>query len=203
MNPNSLIANKQNAMIEGIDRSVFRELLHSTFDIVTEEALMERIFCTWDKGFEGLPLRLEGWICGLSIFLKGTPAEKTAFCFRVYDLNGDNFITRDEMFTLLRWCQRFRETFLINLKHFFLSTEIVSSSTRKTTIPMSLSRIWLRLRCESSTSTRTERCPSWTTRRPSKLTVCCSKLSVKFFQLTVPLIAFYRLFSECFAWFGV
>lgn len=102
MNPNSLIANKQNAMIEGIDRSVFRELLHSTFDIVTEEALMERIFCTWDKGFEGLPLRLEGWICGLSVFLKGTAAEKTAFCFRVYDLNGDNFITRDEMFTLLR-----------------------------------------------------------------------------------------------------
>lgn len=102
MNPNSLIANKQNATIEGIDRSVFRELLHSTFDIVTEEALMERIFCTWDKGFEGLPLRLEGWVCGLSIFLKGTSAEKTAFCFRVYDLNGDNFITRDEMFILLR-----------------------------------------------------------------------------------------------------
>jgi Ca2+-binding EF-hand superfamily protein len=102
MNPNSLIANKQSSSIEGIDRSVFRELLHSTFDIVTEEALMERIFCTWDKGFEGLPLRLEGWICGLSIFLKGTPAEKTAYCFRIYDLNGDSFITRDEMFTLLR-----------------------------------------------------------------------------------------------------
>ena len=102
MNPNSLIANKQASTIEGIDRSVFRELLHSTFDIVTEEALMERIFCTWDKGYEGLPLRLEGWICGLSIFLKGTPAEKTAFCFRIYDLNGDSFITRDEMFSLLR-----------------------------------------------------------------------------------------------------
>lgn len=40
MNPNSLMANKQSATIEGIDRSVFRELLHSTFDIVTEEALM-------------------------------------------------------------------------------------------------------------------------------------------------------------------
>lgn len=103
MNPNSLISNKQNATIEGIDRAVFREILHSTFDIVTEETLMERIFCTWDKGYEGLPLRLEGWICGLSIFLKGTPAEKTAYCFRVYDLNGDNFITRDEMFALLRW----------------------------------------------------------------------------------------------------
>ncbi|CAO1387382.1 unnamed protein product [Diamesa serratosioi] len=103
MKPGSMNS-KQNPTIEGIDRTVFRELLHSTFDIVTEETLMERIFCTWDKGFEGLPLRLEGYICGLSVFLKGTPAEKTAFCFRVYDLNGDGFITRDEMFLLLRNC---------------------------------------------------------------------------------------------------
>lgn len=101
MNPGMMI--KANSTIEGIDRSVFRELLHSTFDIVTEDALMERIFCTWDKGFEGLPIRLEGWICGLSIFLKGTQAEKLAYCFRVYDLNSDNFITRDEMFALLRY----------------------------------------------------------------------------------------------------
>lgn len=100
MNPG--IINKTSTTIEGIDRSVFRELLHSTFDIVTEDQLMERIFCTWDKGFEGLPIRLEGWICGLSIFLKGTAAEKLTFCFRCYDLNGDNFITRDEMFALLR-----------------------------------------------------------------------------------------------------
>lgn len=119
MNPGMMI--KANSTIEGIDRSVFRELLHSTFDIVTEDALMERIFCTWDKGYEGLPIRLEGdlyfyinfmkklimmdlgWICGLSIFLKGNLAEKMAFCFRVYDLNSDNFITRDEMFALLRY----------------------------------------------------------------------------------------------------
>ena len=94
--------NKPSGTIEGVDRSVFRELLHSSFDIVTEETLMERIFCTWDKGFEGLPLRLEGWVVGLSIFLKGTQAEKTAYCFRIYDLNGDGFITRDEMFALLR-----------------------------------------------------------------------------------------------------
>ncbi|XP_059619280.1 calaxin [Phlebotomus argentipes] len=102
-NPGSVIA-KPHATIEGIDRAVFRELLHSTFDIVTEETLMERIFCAWDTGFEGMPLRLEGWIIGLSIFLRGSQAEKVAFCFRVYDLNSDGFITRDEMFILLRNC---------------------------------------------------------------------------------------------------
>ncbi|XP_030378366.1 EF-hand calcium-binding domain-containing protein 1 [Scaptodrosophila lebanonensis] len=95
---------KPHATVEGIDRIVFRELLHSTFDIVTEEILMERIFCSWDKAHEGLPLRLEGWLIGLSTFLRGTPAERAAFCFRVYDLNTDGFITKDEMFTLLRNC---------------------------------------------------------------------------------------------------
>ncbi|XP_017064433.1 EF-hand calcium-binding domain-containing protein 1 isoform X2 [Drosophila eugracilis] len=95
---------KPHAAVEGIDRIVFRELLHSTFDIVTEEILMERIFCSWDKAHEGLPLRLEGWLIGLSTFLRGTPAERATFCFRVYDLNTDGFITKDEMFTLLRNC---------------------------------------------------------------------------------------------------
>lgn len=90
--------------LQGIDRIIFRELLHSTFDIVTEEILMERIFCSWDKLHEGLPLRLEGWLTGLSVFLRGSKAEKAAFCFRVYDLNADGFITKDEMFTLLKNC---------------------------------------------------------------------------------------------------
>ncbi|XP_055535146.1 calaxin isoform X2 [Wyeomyia smithii] len=110
LNSKALAANnagviaKAGSSTDGIDRSVFRELLHSTFDIVTEETLMERIFCAWEKGFEGLPIRLEGWILGLSTFLKGSQAEKTAFCFRVYDLNSDGFITKDEMFALLRNC---------------------------------------------------------------------------------------------------
>ncbi|XP_054727447.1 calaxin [Anastrepha obliqua] len=95
---------KPHAAVEGVDRIVFRELLHSTFDIVTEEILMERIFCCWDRAHEGLPLRLDGWLTGLSIFLRGSLAERANFCFRVYDLNGDGFITKDEMFTLLRNC---------------------------------------------------------------------------------------------------
>ncbi|XP_018782932.1 PREDICTED: EF-hand calcium-binding domain-containing protein 1-like isoform X1 [Bactrocera latifrons] len=95
---------KPHATVEGIDRVVFRELLHSTFDIVTEEILMERLFCCWDRAHVGLPLRLEGWLTGLSIFLRGSLAERANFCFRIYDLNSDGFITKDEMFTLLRNC---------------------------------------------------------------------------------------------------
>lgn len=91
-------------IIKGIDRNVFRELLHSTFDISAEETLMERIFISWEKGNESLPLRLESWIIGISVFLRGTILEKANFCFRVYDLNTDGFITKDEMFTLMKNC---------------------------------------------------------------------------------------------------
>lgn len=91
-------------VFKGIDRNVFRELLHSTFDISAEETLMERIFTSWEKGSDGLPLRLESWICGISVFLRGTLFEKAHFCFRVYDLNSDGFITKDEMFALMKNC---------------------------------------------------------------------------------------------------
>ncbi|KAG8323509.1 EF-hand calcium-binding domain-containing protein 1 [Homalodisca vitripennis] len=86
---------------EGLDRMVFRELLHNTFDVVTEEVLMDRIFCAFDRCNVGL-IRLEEWVCGLSGFLRGSHEERTAFAFFVYDLNSDGFISREEMFHLLR-----------------------------------------------------------------------------------------------------
>ncbi|XP_012251101.1 calaxin isoform X2 [Athalia rosae] len=89
--------------VEGIDRIIFRELLHNTFDIITEDALIERMFCCWDRESEGA-IRLEAWILGLDVFLRGTQKEKMEFCFRVYDLNNDGYITKDEMFQLFKNC---------------------------------------------------------------------------------------------------
>jgi len=80
---------------------IFREVLHNTFDLVTEEVLMDRVFCAFDRRNDGV-LRLDEWLLGLSVFVRGDANERTAFCFRVYDLNGDGFISRDEMFQLLR-----------------------------------------------------------------------------------------------------
>lgn len=88
-------------MLQGLDRMVFRELLHNTFDVVTEEVLMDRIFCAFDRCNVGV-IRLEEWICGLSAFLRGSSDERTSFAFFVYDLNSDGYISREEMFHLLR-----------------------------------------------------------------------------------------------------
>ncbi|XP_050669803.1 calaxin isoform X2 [Leptidea sinapis] len=90
--------------IDSIDQNTFRDVMHNTFDLVTEEIVLDRIWSTWDRGTnsgEG-SLKFEPWAKGLSVILKGTLEEKRTFCFRVYDLNSDGFITKDEMFILLK-----------------------------------------------------------------------------------------------------
>uniref|UniRef100_A0A0A9YKJ4 EF-hand calcium-binding domain-containing protein 1 n=1 Tax=Lygus hesperus TaxID=30085 RepID=A0A0A9YKJ4_LYGHE len=46
---------------EGLERSVFRDLLHNTFNICAEDILMERIFCVFDNSSDGL-VKLEEWL---------------------------------------------------------------------------------------------------------------------------------------------
>ncbi|XP_071647275.1 calaxin-like [Temnothorax longispinosus] len=89
--------------VEGIDRTIFRELLHNTFHVITEDALVERLFSCWDREIEGA-IRLEQWIMGLDVFLRGSLHDKIVFCFHVYDLNNDGYITKDEIFQLLKNC---------------------------------------------------------------------------------------------------
>ncbi|CAH1997294.1 unnamed protein product [Acanthoscelides obtectus] len=99
----SAVIGKPTTVSEGIDRTVFREVLHSTFDIVTENMLMDRIFYVWDRNNCGL-ITLENWFKGISLFLRGNVLEQAEYCFKVYDLNNDGYITKDEMFQLLRNC---------------------------------------------------------------------------------------------------
>ncbi|XP_076238384.1 calaxin-like [Calliopsis andreniformis] len=100
-----IIARRQQSSqaIEGIDRAIFRDLLHNTFKVITEDALVERIFCCWDRENEGI-IRLEPWVMGLDLYLRGSLREKIEFCFKVYDLNNDGFITKDEIFLLFKNC---------------------------------------------------------------------------------------------------
>ncbi len=84
-----------------MERVLFKEVLHSTFQIVTEDVLMDRIFNAFDKRNDGV-IRIDEWISGLSILLRGTLDERISFSFFIYDLNADGAITKDEIFVLLR-----------------------------------------------------------------------------------------------------
>lgn len=83
-----------------LDRTIFRTVLHNTFQM-TDDILMDRIFRAFDKDNDS-NICMEEWIFGLSVFLRGTPEEQMSYCFNVYDLNSNGYITREEMFHMLK-----------------------------------------------------------------------------------------------------
>lgn len=85
-----------------LDRIKFRDILLYLFGM-TNDILMDRVFKAFDKDNDSW-INQEEWICGLSVFLRGTDEEKIQYCFEVYDLNGDGYISREEMFQMLKNC---------------------------------------------------------------------------------------------------
>lgn len=64
-----------------MDRSQFRDILHSTFDM-HDDSLMDRMFRTFDQDSDG-SLTCNEWLSGLWIYLKGNLNEQATYCFRV------------------------------------------------------------------------------------------------------------------------
>ena len=62
--------------------------------------LGERLFKVFDRKQTGV-IDFEEFVCGLSACLKGTLEEKMRFIFQVYDLTGDNAVSREELATML------------------------------------------------------------------------------------------------------
>ncbi|KAJ7396783.1 EF-hand calcium-binding domain-containing protein 1 [Pitangus sulphuratus] len=62
---------------------------------------VQGVFSTFDRDNNGCITVVE-WVEGLAILLRGTLEEKIKYCFAVYDLNGDGYISREEMFQMLK-----------------------------------------------------------------------------------------------------
>ncbi|NWS82851.1 EFCB1 protein, partial [Toxostoma redivivum] len=84
----------------GFDRTVFRDTLHSAFGM-TDDVVLDRVFSTFDRDNDGCITVVE-WVEGLGVLLRGTLEEKMKLCFTIYDLNGDGYISREEMFQMLK-----------------------------------------------------------------------------------------------------
>ncbi|KAJ3184875.1 EF-hand calcium-binding domain-containing protein 1 [Gaertneriomyces sp. JEL0708] len=82
-----------------VDRVRFRELL-AEFG-VQGGLLMDRVFRTFDTDADS-HISFSEYIHGLRHFLSPSLPIQAAFTFRIYDLNSDHIISKDEMYTLLR-----------------------------------------------------------------------------------------------------
>ncbi|XP_020016775.2 calaxin-like [Castor canadensis] len=85
---------------KGLDRNTFRGILFNIFGM-TDDMLMNRVFFAFDKDNDNYISAAE-WVEGLTVFLRGTLEEKLKFCFEVYYLDGDGYISREEVFDLLK-----------------------------------------------------------------------------------------------------
>lgn len=83
-----------------LERTQFRDELCNRFSI-TDDFLMDRIFRAFDKGSKGY-LRCDDFVCGMSTLVVGELEDQMKYTFKVYDLNSDGYISREEMFHLLK-----------------------------------------------------------------------------------------------------
>ncbi|KAJ3301882.1 hypothetical protein HDV03_000249 [Kappamyces sp. JEL0829] len=58
--------------------------------------IVDRVFSFFDKDGDGI-ISFENMVRGLSVLCKGTMEERIRYAFHGYDINGDGFISRDEL----------------------------------------------------------------------------------------------------------
>jgi len=83
-----------------LDRVRFRDVLHTQFEML-DDILMDRVFKAFDKDNDSY-ISAQEWVYGVCLFLNSTLEEKIKYCFTCYDLNGDGYISREEMIHLMK-----------------------------------------------------------------------------------------------------
>ena len=83
-----------------MDRATFRRVLQKSFGM-TADTMMDRVFQAVARDGSN-SVSEESWVLGMNIFLRGTRDEQVKYAHAIYDLNGDHYIERGEMFQLLK-----------------------------------------------------------------------------------------------------
>merc|ERR1712018_1125812 len=85
-----------------MDRTMFRDILHRQFKM-TDDIIMDKVFSVFDED-KDTRISADEWVKGLSMFLRGSLEDKMKFCFEVYDLNQNSYISREDMYQFLKNC---------------------------------------------------------------------------------------------------
>jgi len=81
-----------------INKKEFSEVMRAM--LITDPFLQDLIFNAFDSNRDGV-ITFQEFVKGLSVMTKGSPEEKLAFCFSMYDHNGKGYITREDIQTLV------------------------------------------------------------------------------------------------------
>lgn len=96
---------KLSAETDDVPNSIKREQMHAALKdagmTVTDPALLDRIFDVLDKGETG-SVDFREFVVGLSAFSRGSIKDRLEFSWKLYDLKGNQQISKEEMLTVLR-----------------------------------------------------------------------------------------------------
>uniref|UniRef100_A0A3Q2VLT7 EF-hand domain-containing protein n=1 Tax=Haplochromis burtoni TaxID=8153 RepID=A0A3Q2VLT7_HAPBU len=86
--------------VHSLDSGRFLSILHSIFGLI-DDRITGRVFTTFDKDKDGV-VGMEEWIEGTACFSSAHSHTLTHVAYLMYDLNGDNAISREEMLDFLK-----------------------------------------------------------------------------------------------------
>jgi Ca2+-binding EF-hand superfamily protein len=98
----------------GIDKATFEKCLGPLG--IERNLITDRLFAFFDQDGNG-KIDFSELVCGLSVLCKGTQDEKIRYAFRGYDLDGDGYITKDELYKMFK-------------AYFFLSKEAIKDALK-------------------------------------------------------------------------
>ncbi|XP_065653308.1 calsenilin-like [Hydra vulgaris] len=82
-----------------IDRNTFVSIQYLLYPDGDPKVYADRLFTSFDRSNRG-KLNFEDFVIGLSKCLHGTCADKLRWAFKLYDLDGNGLIGRNELFTV-------------------------------------------------------------------------------------------------------
>jgi Ca2+-binding EF-hand superfamily protein len=94
---------RQNVKTEdqnNITADVFKDSVKQCMPTVsmTDDAFLQRLYCAFGGDEENDQcLDFSKFVDGLSVFMKGTPEEKLKLSFKLYDVDKDEFISKNEL----------------------------------------------------------------------------------------------------------
>lgn len=78
----------------------FKKEYSTLFPLGDASEFAKHVFRVFDQNADG-KLDFREFVCGFSIVLRGRMEDKLKFSFQMYDINGNGFISREEMLEVL------------------------------------------------------------------------------------------------------